>query len=196
MSLYSTPTRWGTPARLFHWVMAAGIVFMVGFGLWMTELPPSMRKLNVYALHKSVGITLLGLAALRLIWRAKDARPDEVPGQPAWQTAVAKLTHVATYALLFIIPLSGWLYNSASGFPLRWFKLVNLPRLSESDPGLKALAHTVHEYGVWTLVALVALHAGAAHKHHVIERDNTLVAMVPFLNARLPGHAPPDAEKE
>lgn len=187
MSLYSTPIRWGTPARLFHWVMAAGIVFMVGFGLWMTGLPPSMRKLNVYALHKSVGITLLGLAALRLAWRALDSRPEEIPGQPAWQTLVAKFTHLATYALLFVIPLSGWLYNSASGFPLRWFKLVNLPPLSESDPGLKATAHAVHQYGVWALVALVTLHAAAALKHHFVDRDHTLSAMVPYLNT--PGRA-------
>ena len=183
MSLYSTPNRWGTLARAFHWLMAAGIVYMVGLGLWMTGLSPSMRKLNVYALHKSIGITLLGLAVLRLTWRLRDRRPDEAAGQPAWQMQVARLTHVLTYALLFIVPLSGWLYNSASGFPLRWFKLVNLPRLTESDPQLKALAHQIHEYGVWTLLALVALHAGAALKHHYVDRDQTLSAMLPLLRA-------------
>jgi len=196
MSLYSTSTRWGTPARLFHWVMAAGIVFMVGFGLWMTGLPPSMRKLNVYALHKSVGITLLGLIVLRLLWRALDRRPQAVPGQPPWQTVAAKITHAATYALLFVVPLSGWLYNSASGFPLRWFKLVNLPRLSESDPALKATAHAVHEYGVWALVVLVALHAGAALKHHFVDRDPTLSAMVPFLNAPGPARTSAASSRE
>jgi len=179
MSLYSTATRWGAPARALHWVMAVGIAGMVGYGLWMTGLPPSMRKLNVYALHKSVGITLLGLAVLRLAWRLFDRRPEPPPGQPALQLAAARIAHAATYALLFVIPLSGWLYNSASGFPLSWFKLYNLPKLSESDPALKALAHQIHEYGAWTLVALVVLHAAAALKHHYVDRDQTLRAMLP-----------------
>lgn len=183
MSLYSTPTQWSPLARAFHWLMAAGIAYMVGLGLWMTDLPLGMRKLNIYALHKSVGITLLGLAALRLLWRARDTRPGEPVGQPRWQSLAARVTHMAIYALLFAIPLSGWLYNSAAGFPLRWFKVVNLPRLAEPDPALKALAHQIHESGVWLLVALVALHAAAALKHHFVDRDHTLSAMVPQLRA-------------
>ena len=179
MSLRSTPNRWGTLEWLFHWVMAAGLAFMVGLGLWMSDLPLGMRKLNVYALHKSIGITLLALAALRLIWRTQDSRPIPAPGQPAWQLKAAGATHGLIYVLLFAIPLSGWLYNSAAGFPLHWFNLVNLPKLAGTDPALKATAHEIHETAAWLLVALVALHAAGALKHHFIDRDNTLRAMLP-----------------
>lgn len=192
MSLYSTPTRWGSLARLFHWGMALAIAGMVGVGLWMTTLPLGMRKLNVYALHKSIGITLLGVAVLRLGWRLLDRRPAAPAGQPAWQTGAAHAVHGLIYLLLLGIPLSGWLYNSASGFPLRWFKLANLPKLADADPGLKAIAHALHEYGAWALVALVLGHAAAALWHHVVLRDHTLSSMIPPLEHRAASGAPPE----
>lgn len=187
MTLYSTSTRWGAPVRALHWLMAIGIVFMVGLGWWMTDLPFGMRKLNVYALHKSIGLTLLGLALLRVLWRLNDRRPAEPAGQPRWQTRTAHAVHGLIYVLLFAVPLSGWLYNSAAGFPLRWFRIVNLPKLADPDPALKALAHLLHEAGVWALIALVAAHAGAAVKHHLFDRDHTLSAMVPWLRDPTPG---------
>ena len=100
------------------------------------------------------------------------------PPQQLRQQRVAQATHVLLYALLIAMPMSGWLYNSASGFPLRWFKLANLPHLVEADPALKELAHSAHEFGAWLLIALIALHAAAALKHHFVDRDETLNAML------------------
>lgn len=171
--------RWDPLAQALHWLMALGLVGLFGVGLWMTGLPLGMRKLNVYALHKSVGLTLLALAAVRLAWRAVSARPGAAPGVPRWQTLAARGVHALIYVLLFAIPLSGWLYNSAAGFPLRWFRVANLPALAAPDPELKALAHSLHEAGAWTLAVLVALHAAAALKHHFVDRDRTLLAMLP-----------------
>ena len=166
--------------RLFHWGMLLLFIGMISIGLYMTDLPLGPRKLKVYALHKSIGLTLLGLAALRVLWRLGERRPA-LPPMPVWQARTAAATHVLLYALMFVIPLSGWLYNSAAGFPLQWFHLFNLPALTAANPGLKSLAKEIHEAGVVTLIAIVLLHAAAAFKHHLIDRDGTLRSMLPWI---------------
>jgi cytochrome b561 len=160
----------------------------IPLGLYMTELPLGIQKLKLYALHKSIGLTLLGLAVLRLGWRATERRP-ETPPMPAWQRRGAAVTHGLLYALMFAVPITGWLFNSAAGFPLQWFGLANLPALGPADPSLKAIAHHLHVGGVWLLVVLAAIHAVAAIKHHFVDRDRTLALMVPWLR-------PPSAREE
>ena len=177
MPVRSTATTWGAVTRLFHWGMLLLFIGIISVGLYMTDLPLGPRKLKVYALHKSIGLTLLGLAVLRLLWRLGERRPA-LPPMPAWQVRAAGAMHVLLYALMFAIPLSGWLYNSAAGFPLQWFHLVNLPALAAADPALKATAKEIHEAGVATLLVLAGLHAAAAFKHHFVDRDNTLTAML------------------
>jgi cytochrome b561 len=178
MPVRSTATSWGAVTRFFHWGMLLLIGCSVSVGLYMTGLPLGPNKLKIYALHKSFGLTLLGLAALRLLWRLGERRPT-LPPMPAWQRRAAAATHVLLYVLLFVIPLSGWLYNSAAGFPLQWFHLVNLPALTAADPGLKALAKEAHVTGVFALLSIVLVHAAAALKHHYVDRDGTLRAMLP-----------------
>jgi len=179
MALRSTPDRWGSVTRLLHWLTVALLIGIIPVGFFMSDLPLGPQKMKLYALHKSVGITILGLAALRLAWRATDRRPTAAP-MPAWQERMAGLTQLLMYGLLFAIPLSGWLYNSAAGFPLPWFGIVKLPALVQADPALKAIAKEAHETGVWALMSLVGLHVAGALKHHLIDRDNTLRAMLPF----------------
>ena len=154
------------------------LVSIVSVGFYMTDLPLGPQKLRIYAWHKSVGITLLALAVLRLLWRLTERRPLQVP-MPRWQARSAAAIHVLLYLLMFGIPLSGWLFNSAAGFPLRWFGVVNLPALTAADGALKAFAREAHETGVIVLLALVAVHAAAGLKHHFIDRDGTLRAMLP-----------------
>jgi cytochrome b561 len=185
MGLRSSAEHWGTISRWFHWGFALALLFMVGLGLYMADLPVGLYKLKVYALHKSIGLTLLALAVLRLLWRLLELRPT-LPTMPLWQHRAASSVHVGLYLLMFLIPLSGWLYNSVAGFPLQWFHLVNLPALHGADKALKPLVRDSHEFLAWTLVVAVLLHAGAALKHHFVDRDPTLALMIPFLK---PKHA-------
>jgi len=152
-------------------------------GYVMDELPNSPTKVQVYALHKSFGVSVLALAVLRLVWRLYDRRPELPPGMPRWQVQLAGMTHGLLYLMLFVMPLSGWLYNSASNFPLRWFGLFTLPALSGPDKELKHLAHEVHEFGFYMLAALFAVHVGAALWHHYVKRDRTLLQMLPARGA-------------
>ncbi|MFA5684867.1 MAG: cytochrome b [Lysobacteraceae bacterium] len=178
----STDDNWGHLTRLLHWGIALAIIALAVIGLYMEAMPNSMAKLKVYALHKSLGLTVLALALVRLLWRLFDRRPAYPAAMPGWQRQLSGFTHGLLYVLMFAMPLSGWLYNSASNFPLRWFNLFRVPALSGPDPELKSLALLIHQAGFYLLAALVAVHVGAALYHHFVQRDATLARMLPGLS--------------
>jgi cytochrome b561 len=180
MAIRSTSERWGSVAKAFHWLMALMLIGLLLVGWWMTDLPNSRDKFEIYALHKSTGLTVLMLVVFRILWRVLDPTPTLPPNTPRWQRLSAKLSHVALYAVMLAMPLSGWLYNSASNFPLKWFDLIKLPALSGPDRELKALAGDLHEALAITLVVLLTVHIGAALKHHFIDRDSIVRRMLPF----------------
>jgi cytochrome b561 len=186
MGSRNTASQWGWVAKTLHWTIALLVIGMVIVGLWMDEMPNSPDKVKVYALHKSTGITVLALMLLRVLWRFVDKRPPYPSTMPGWQRALSEASHFLLYVMLFAMPLSGWLYNSASNFPLQWFWLFRLPALSGPDPELKHLAHDIHETGWIVLAVLLAIHVSAALKHHFFDRDITLARMVPGLLPPLP----------
>lgn len=181
MQLRNRPDRWAPVSQLLHWGTLVLLVWLAWLGLTMVDMPNAPPKINAYALHKSLGLTLLVLVTLRLAWRLFAGAPRPVAGTPRWQARIASLTHVGIYVLMFAIPLSGWLFNSASGYPLQWFKQFNLPAIAGRDAGLADLARDVHEWGFWLLLLMVAAHAGAALYHHFVQRDDTLRRMLPRL---------------
>ena len=183
MAMKNSLDRWGRISIGLHWLTFLLVAGMGAVGLWMADLPASPLKLQVYALHKSFGLTVFALTLLRMGWRWYSGVPKPVPGTPSWQAAIATLTHGSLYALLLAIPLSGWLFNSAAGFPLRWFGLFHVPALAHFDPGLKAFARDLHETLFYVLAGVVTVHAVAALYHHYFQRDRTLMRMLPFMKA-------------
>jgi cytochrome b561 len=179
MTLKNTDTRWGPVSQLLHWLIVMLIIGQGTVGLVMTEMHNSPTKIQTYALHKSFGLTILALVVLRLLWRWYAGTPKPVPGTPGWQEKIAKLSHWGLYALLFAIPISGWVLNSAAGFPLQWFHLFNLPAIVGRDHDLHEFAEDLHEWLFWALVSLAVVHAAAALFHHLFQRDDTLVRMLP-----------------
>ena len=179
MPLKNTRDHWGSISKLLHWLVVLLILAMAWIGLTMGDLPNGPDKIATYALHKSIGITILVLVLLRLGWRLYAGAPAPVPGTPSWQDKIASLTHWALYALLLAMPISGWVLNSSSGFPLQWFGLVNLPAIVGRDQELHELAENMHETLFWILITLVVLHAAAAFYHHLFQRDATLARMLP-----------------
>ena len=195
MTLKNTADRWGAVSQAFHWTIVLLILALAIVGLTMGELPRTPKYFWVYTAHKSLGITVLALMLLRLGWRLYAGAPAPVPGTPRWQAALASLTHWALYALALAMPLSGWLYDSASGLrPFRLFGLVEMPKLVAPDDAVRDLAHGAHEWLFWVLVALVALHAGAAFYHHLFQRDATLSRMLP--RGRTPAPHSPEPSPE
>jgi cytochrome b561 len=174
----TAPARYSSTAIAFHWVLAIAILGSLGFGLYMTSLPFSPQQLKLYNWHKWAGITILVLSAARLLWRLTH-RPPADPPMPAWQRRAAHATHLALYALFFAVPLAGWAYSSAAGFPVVWFGIVPLPDLVGPDKPTAEWLKAVHHWLAYALAALVALHVAAALKHHFIDRDGLIRRMTP-----------------
>ena len=191
MPIRNNSAQWGWVSIGLHWLTFVLIIGLMIVGLLLDELPKSPKYIWVYNLHKSTGLTVLALTLLRLGWRLLSPAPLAVDGTPRWQDGIAKLTHGAMYALLLAMPLSGWLYDSASGLrPLKWFGLFKVPKLSGIDPDIKAFALQSQEWLFDALAALLLVHAAAALFHHYRLHDLTLVRMWP--PARRPS-ATPDA---
>lgn len=195
MGLHGDDHNWGSAMRGLHWLVALAVLGLLLVGWLMVDMPNSPDKIKVYKLHKSIGLSVLALMVVRIGWRAyARRRPTPVP-MPGWQRALAASIQGLLYLCLLLMPLSGWLFNSAAGFPLKWFELFKVPALTGSDAGLKALANGVHEYTAVLLAMLVGLHVAGALKHHWIDRDNVLRAMLPFARVAPQPPAPP-AEPE
>ena len=176
-----TRERWGRFSIALHWLTFLMVLGLATVGLLMVDMPTGIEKVQIYALHKSFGLTVLFLTALRILWRLFEKRPPMLAGTPGWQHALAVLVHYGLYALLLLVPFSGWWFNSASGFPLRWFGLVRIPPLGAFDPAIKQQARDTHEFLFWVLATVVALHAVAALWHHYYGKDRTLARMLPWM---------------
>ncbi len=182
-TLPTTPQRYTRTAIALHWVLALALLGMVGMGLYMTGLPFSPQRLKLYNWHKLAGITVLALSALRLLWRLTH-RPPALPGyvaqaMPPWQHWAHHGTHHVLYVLFFTVPLLGWAYSSAAGFPIVFLGLWQLP---DFVPVSKELADAIkpwHKFSAYGLTALAALHIAAALKHQFIDRDRLLARMWP-----------------
>ncbi|HQW82487.1 MAG: cytochrome b [Rhodanobacteraceae bacterium] len=184
MSAKSDATRWGSVAKCLHWLIAIAVIGLLVGGLTMTDMKVSPDKFRWYALHKSFGVTVLVLMLLRFAWRGIDGRPQAVPGVAPIVAFAAHSVHRLFYVALIVMPISGWVYNSASNFPLQWFGVLQLPAIVAPDKDLKHLAHTVHEVLAWTIITLLLVHVAGALIHHFIDRDDTLRRMLPFAKPR------------
>lgn len=177
------PKRYSTVAIVLHWLLALVILVMFGVGIYMTDLPFSPQRLKLYNWHKWAGVTFLALTLLRLVWRMTH-RPPALPvaitrTMPSWQHRVYHATHHLIYLLFFAVPLVGWAYSSAAGFPIVWFGQIPLPDLLPVNKELAELIKPLHKYLALALMALAGLHIAAAIKHQLVDRDGLLGRMLP-----------------
>lgn len=179
MQLRNTTARWGNVAQFLHWLIVALIITQVILALTASQLH-GMAKLAMLARHKSVGITILMLAAVRLVWRLVNPTPPLPITLKPYERLLANFTHAALYALIFAMPITGWIMTSARGFPVSWFNLFQLPDLVAKNRPLYEAMQETHESLAWTLGAVATLHLLAALKHHFVLKDTVLRRMLPF----------------
>jgi len=171
------PDRYTRTAVALHWTVMALVITALCMGWFMTDLAISPLKLRVYSWHKWIGVTVLGLSAVRALWRLSHAPPAPVP-MAAWQRLSAHAIHGLLYLMLLVQPLTGWIYSNAAGFPVVYLKLIPLPNLVAKDKALAARFEDLHSAGGTILAIAIGLHALAALKHHFIDRDDTLRRML------------------
>lgn len=174
MGVTNSASRFGLATRALHWLMAAGIIAMLGFGTYLGRIEPSLSTIWMYGAHKSVGLVLLALALARVGWHLASPPPHPLGGVPAWQTALARATHRGLYLLIVAVPLSGWIGSAASGIDVVLFDRWTLPRIAPLSEAWTDGAFLVHGVLTKLLAALVVLHIAGALKR----RDGTLRRML------------------
>lgn len=180
MQLKNTPDTYGLVNKLVHWLLAITIIGMIFFGWYMGDLEISPDKFKLYALHKSIGITVLALVVFRVFWRLFLGVPKSLPHHKDWEKLLSKAAHLLLYIAIFVMPLSGWLMSSAAGFPVSVFGAFTMPDLIEKNREFGKLLGSVHLLSAWTILVLVSLHVLGALKHHFIDKDETLKRMLPM----------------
>ncbi|HLL09476.1 MAG TPA: cytochrome b [Rubrivivax sp.] len=186
---HQTLQRYSAPAMVLHWLMALLIVANLAVGLSMVRMPLSPTRLVLYNAHKWAGVLILALAALRLLWRLAHAPPLLSP-TPAWQHTAARATHATLYLLFFAVPLLGWAYSSAAGFPVVLFGLWPLPDWVPAERELAQALKPWHARSAWLLGGLTLLHVAAAWKHQLVDHDGLIDRMLPAPRPRPPTPQP------
>lgn len=182
MALRSTNMRWGWVTRALHWSIALAVLGMLAAGLYAVNFvhtgTPAGDKLfyGVIDIHKSFGLLILMLMVIRVLWRLSERTPQlaaVVPPIPKWERIAAWISKLLLYAGLFVQPITGYLWASAYGEPVRFFG-VKLPHLiTLTGPSIRLARHT-HDIVAYVLLAIVILHILGALKNHFIDRNNIL----------------------
>ena len=179
MLISNTPLRFGLFSKLLHWAIALLILGLIWLGWYMVDLTYYDRWYNASLhYHKSLGILALALALFKLGWQQYTPAPGPVAGLKTWEKTGAKLMHYVLWGMMLLIPVTGYLISTSAGKPIQLFNWFAIPAIVDVDEELRELAIDVHFYLAYATLFLVAGHAGAALKHHFINRDNTLKRML------------------
>ncbi len=175
--------RWGSVQIGLHWLIASLLVVQLLAGWLMTGASPGPFQNFLYTLHKNIGLIVLILAVFRLSWRWMHPVPELPSGLPPWQATAARATHAALYVLLFLLPVTGFLYTTLSGFPVPFLLLFDLEKLVPVDKPLGQYFKYAHLTLTWLLYLVLALHIAGALQHHLVRKDGVLRRM---LSSRAP----------
>ena len=171
--------RYGLVSIALHWTIALGVIGLVGLGAWMVGLSYYDRwYYDALALHKSVGVVVLVLVLVKFGWRFAGPGPEFAPEVGQRSRIGATAMHWLLNALLVLVPVTGYLISTSEGAGIELFGLFDLPAMVEVSERTRDLAIELHYYLAYGGIALVAFHAGAALKHHFVDRGSTLARMV------------------
>lgn len=177
MSIRNTNFRYGSVSRFFHWAIFLLVFCMLIVGYFAEDISKPLRG-GVINIHKLIGLLILALMVLRALWACTNVKPLPVAGTLFWQRWAERAVHYSLYAVLFIIPISGWVMTVAKGHPPMLGSIAfNLP-IAENRP-LSELGFTIHSWVAALLIGLVCIHLFAALYHHYLKNDDVLKRMLP-----------------
>ena len=174
--IVNTEAGYGAIAIALHWAMAALLIGLTALGLYMVALPDvgfDTRKIVLILYHKELGMLALALFAVRLAWRVTSILPNLVEELPDWQKVAARFVHLCFYALMFALPMTGWLMSCAAGIPVSFLQLFRLPDLIGPNDYLFRQLIEIHKWLSYALLVLLVVHAAAALRHRFRYRDGS-----------------------
>lgn len=163
--------------RMLHWIIGVLIIGLVALGFLMTSVFPEPFRFSFYGIHKSLGLTVLGLVIFRLAVRLTT---DKIPPMPNVisipERFLARLVYLSFYVAMLAMPISGYIMSVAGGHPVAWFG-IDVPSLFEKNQDIGRIAHEVHEYAGYGVIILLCLHVGGVIVHWKRDRTNLLKRM-------------------
>lgn len=188
--------RYTSVAITLHWIIAIMMVLLVFVGWRMGDMAEALRGGSteftlddvrfVFDMHKTFGILVLVLSLIRLAWRFMNPVPPMPAGMKPWEVTVARLTHLGFYVLMIGMPILGWLTASSGQAPSFFFhnEAWPIPDIAPNNRNFHEIMEFLHGRGGWVIIVLLVLHAGAAIKHHIVDKDDVLARMIPFLRRK------------
>ncbi len=181
---------WGFVSKSFHWTIGVLIIMQLLFGLFLSTLnlylPADLKTyVAIISPHKSLGLTIMALAILRLAWRLANVRPAMPDSSTPFERRVAKLSHGLMYFLLIALPLLGLIQSSAYRAKTTFWGLFQLPDIvpaAYARPGARGVwkvAQNGHTALAVILFVTIVLHIAAALRHHFVKHDDVLIRMLP-----------------
>lgn len=161
--------RYTKVAIWLHWLIGLAVIANICLAMLTEGMPRDVHRAAM-GVHKALGITILALTLVRIVWRLLHKAPPLPAAVPAWQRPLSKIVHFLFYALLILLPLSGWVWMSAADRPIDFFGLFTVPSLVAPDKALAYVMHERHELLGLTMLALVVIHILAALKHQFVDR--------------------------
>jgi len=180
----TTSRSYTATAKALHWLMALVILVASAIGLYSASMEYGAdQALNDYksgliTLHKNIASLTIFLIALRIVWRLTH-RPPELTGMSPLMAKAAHGGHLLLYALMIFVPLFGWAFSSASGYPVPVAGLFHLPAIFDKSEEIASIVDPIHRWSSWLLLLVIAGHVAFAIKHKVIDKDDTMKSMLP-----------------
>lgn len=177
MSLKNSELNYGLISRANHWLSAFIFIGLIALGLYMSDLEDSALKQDLYALHKSMGVAILGLMLLRLLWLKVSPNPVQL-SKNKFEHILGHAVKGILYLAMLGMPISGWIMSNSAGYDVAFFNFFVLPTLVGESEMINDIAKEIHETFGTLLIGIVLLHIAGALKHHFVYKDNTLLRML------------------
>lgn len=174
--LTNTQNSYGTISKIFHWIIFLLALVMVFVGYFMGDIKDEALRGQVVNVHKMVGLAILVMMVLRAIWASFNTKPS-LPGTPVWEKWAERFVHYSLYAILFAMPIAGWVMSVAAGYAPRlgsWSISLPIPQSKTTSD----TAFTVHNTLAIVLIVFVSIHVLAALYHYFFKKDNVLQRML------------------